>query len=277
VREGLDAGVMESLTACLLAVLARDEPVGPVALTFLLERYAATNRQDVGEALGRALAAAVENAPTVGATAERTAWTRVFGHAARVSDDPRVRHAATSGVEQLSARWTADVASGAADDISTRMRAVEACLVVAPVLELPILLAAAVGELERVVAAHYEPGKGMGTLEDQISTASTLMTAYAVTGRVPYSMLADELMQVALRAPWASEPFELNCQAALVCARLAELYGDDEYRQAAVTSADRNYGLEAARVLATQSARARALGAAAAPYGLALARWLNLQ
>ena len=90
-------------------------------------------------------------------------------------------------------------------------------------------------------------------------------------------MLADELMQVALRAPWASEPFEFNCRAALVCARLAELYGDAEYRQLAVTSADGDYGREAARVLASQSARARELGAAAAPYGLALAQWLNLQ
>ena len=127
-QEGLDAGVMEWLTTCVLAALARDEPVGPAGLTFLLERYAATGRQDVGEALGRALAAAVENAPTVSATAERTAWTALFGHAARVSDDPRVRHAATSGVEQLSARWTTDLASGAADDVSTRTRAVEACL-----------------------------------------------------------------------------------------------------------------------------------------------------
>jgi hypothetical protein len=59
-------------------------------------------------------------------------------------------------------------------------------------------------------------------------------------------MLADELMQVALRTPWASRPFEFNCEAALVCARLAELHSAADYRQAAVTSAN-DYGQEAAR------------------------------
>ena len=80
---------------------------------------------------------------------------------------------------------------------------------------------------------------------------------------MPYSMLADELMQVALRTAWASRPFEFNCEAALVCARLAELHSAADYRQAAVTSAN-DYGQEAARVLSCQLPRVRDLGTAAA-------------
>ena len=275
--EGLDASVLEWLTARVLDALSRDEPVGPVALTFLLGRYASTDREDVGEALGRALAAALEQAPSVSGLAERTAWTLLFAQAARVSDDPRVRDAATSGVGQLSVLWSSDGGSRGVNDISARMRAIEACLVAAPVVESPNLLGAAVNELERLVAAHYEPGQGMGALEDQLATASTLLTAHALTGRVPYPMLADELVQVALRTPWASRSFEFNCEASLVCARLAELHRDAGYRQAAVTSVNGDYGQEAARVLSCQLPRVRDLGTAAAPFGLALAQWLNLK
>jgi hypothetical protein len=149
--------------------------------------------------------------------------------------------------------------------------------VASQVVESPNLLGAAVNELERIVAAHYEPGRGMGALEDQIATASTLLTAYVLTGRVPYSMLADELVRAALRTSWASRSFEFNCEAALVCVRLAELHRDADYRRMAVTSANGDYGQEAARVLACQLPRVRDLGTAAAPFGLALAQWLNLQ
>jgi hypothetical protein len=277
VREGLDASVLEWLTACILDALAHGEPVGPGALTFLLGRYAATNREDVSEALGQALAAALEQAPRASGLAEQTAWTLLFASAARVSDDPRVRVAASNGVEQLSAPWSSHVGSHNATDISTHLRAVEACLVATQVVESPSLLGAAVNELERLVAAHYEPGHGMGALEDEIATASALLTAYALTGRVPYSMLADELVQVALRTPWAPRSFEFNCDAALVCVRLAELHRDTDYRLAAVTSANGDYGLEAARVLLTQLPHVRDFGTAAAPFGLALAQWLNLQ
>ena len=276
-HEGLDASVLEWLTACMLKALSRGESLGPAALTFLLARYAATNREDVSEALGQALAAALEQAPKARGLAEQTAWTLLFAHAARVSDDPRVRDAASSGVEQLSVAWSSDVGSRDATDISMHLRAVEACLVATQVVESPSLLGAAVNELERLVAAHYEPGQGVGTLEDQIATASALLTAYSLTGRVPYSMLADELVQMSLRTPWASKPFEFNCEAALVCARLAELHRDADYRLAAVTSVNSDYGLEAGRVLFGQLPQVWDLGTAAAPFGLALAQWLNLQ
>jgi hypothetical protein len=276
-HEDLDASVLEWLTARILDALSRGEPVGPTALTFLLGRYAATNREDVSEALGQALAAALEEVPSASELVEQTAWTLLFAHAAHVSDDTRVRDAARSGVEQLRVLCASHVGSHDVTNISAHLRAVEACLTAAQVVESPTLLGDAVNELEQVVAARYEPGRGMGTLEDEIATASALLTAYALTGRVPYSMLADELVQIALRTPWVSKPFEFNCEAALVCVRLAELHRDADYRLAAVTSTNGDYGREAARVLSDQLPQVWDLGTAAAPFGVALAQWLNLQ
>ena len=86
------------------------------------------------------------------------------------------------------------------------MRAVEACLLSVNVPEARELAAEAIDALERVVAGAYRPGEGMshqigaspfvrGGLTDQVRSASTLLTAYMLTARLPYAMLADELMQ----------------------------------------------------------------------------------
>ena len=40
------------------------------------------------------------------------------------------------------------------------------------------------------------------TLRDQIRSASAFLTAFELTGRLPYSMLAEELLQVARATPW---------------------------------------------------------------------------
>ena len=85
-------------------------------------------------------------------------------------------------------------------------------------------------------------------LTDQIHVASALIWAHAATGQLPYSMLAAELMQFAVRQMWderagafrdrvASDdpviPFELNCHAACVLDRLAVLTGDSAYHDRA--------------------------------------------
>ena len=70
--------------------------------------------------------------------------------------------------------------------------------------------------LERVVIALYRPGAGLahyeaghlmvrGLLVDQVRMASALVTAARLTGRVPYVMLAEELMQYARRTLWDDE------------------------------------------------------------------------
>ncbi|MSO56933.1 MAG: thioredoxin domain-containing protein [Acidobacteria bacterium] len=116
----------------------------------------------------------------------------------------------------------------------------------------------ALKSLEAVVVPAYQPGDGVahvgpegaappvrGLLTDQVHVASALIWAHAATGQLPYSMLAAELMQFAVRQMWNERtgtfrdrtapddpitPFELNCQAACVLDRLASLTGNGEHR-----------------------------------------------
>ena len=52
-----------------------------------------------------------------------------------------------------------------------------------------------------------------GGLTDHVRSASTLLTAYMLTARLPYAMLADELMQSVVRRSPSGErdaPFALD-------------------------------------------------------------------
>ena len=110
---------------------------------------------------------------------------------------------------------------------------------------------------ESVVVPSYKPGDGVahvtassaspavrGLLTDQIHAASAAVWAHAATGRLPYSMLAAELLQFAVRTMWDEKagrfrdrveaadpvaPFELNCHAAYVLNRLGLITGDAGY------------------------------------------------
>ena len=112
----------------------------------------------------------------------------------------------------------------------------------------------ALQSLEAVIVPAYTPGGGVahvnaangarsvrGLLTDQIHVASALIWAHAATGRLPYSMLAAEVLQFAIRTMWDESaggfrdrvdvhdplvPFELNCHAACVLDRLGVLTGD---------------------------------------------------
>ena len=64
----------------------------------------------------------------------------------------------------------------------------------------------AIDQLEHVVGGAYQPGAGRDASATRAhgtsaisGAASALLTAYAITGRLPYSMLAEELMQTARR------------------------------------------------------------------------------
>ena len=154
----------------------------------------------------------------------------------------------------------------------------------------------AIDELERIVGGAYQPGEGMahaigapvfarGDLSDQVRTAGALLTAYAVTDRLPYSMLAEELVQGARRTWWDAEhggflptkPFAPNCEAALVLCRLSALHGDAGYREAAVVAADADYAGDAGRTLAALAATLEDPGVDVALFGLALHELLLLR
>jgi uncharacterized protein YyaL (SSP411 family) len=119
----------------------------------------------------------------------------------------------------------------------------------------------ALKSLEAVIVPAYTPGAGVGhagrdglapavrgLLTDQVHVASALIWAHAATGQLPYSMLALELMQFAVRWMWdvTSDafrdrvepddpvvPFDVNCLAACVLDRLAVLTGDAAHHERA--------------------------------------------
>jgi uncharacterized protein YyaL (SSP411 family) len=119
----------------------------------------------------------------------------------------------------------------------------------------------ALKSLEAVIVPAYKPGEGVahltvahgpqgvrGLLTDQIHVASALVWAHAATGQLPYSMLAAEVLQFAIRTMWDEGaglfrdrvdvedplmPFALNCHAACVLDRLSVLTGDAAYQDRA--------------------------------------------
>lgn len=268
---------LDAITARVLDALVRDEQATAIdagSLTFLLRQYLSTDRQDLRDALGTALAAALEHAASEPSSSGRAAWVILFAEVAAIAEDDRIVAAVGELVASLRAEWPASrgVEEGAV--------AVEACLVASRVLDPRDLVAPAIDQLEHVVGGAYQPGAGVrGGLGNQVRAASALLTAFEITGRLPYSMLAEELMQAARRAdPERAGPaaFVIHCDAARVFCRLAALHEDAEYRKAAVTLPDADYRGDAARILAALSTRVGdAPPAHAAAYGLALLELLK--
>lgn len=144
----------------------------------------------------------------------------------------------------------------------------------------------ALKSLEAVIVPAYKPGEGVahitdangghgvrGLLTDQIHVASALIWAHAATGQLPYSMLAAEVLQFAIRTMWEEAaggfrdrasledpvvPFELNCHAACVLDRLSVLTGDAAYQDQART------------ILQSRAAEHQEHGLFGAPYALAV-------
>lgn len=289
----MDDEAIEWVTERVVAALACGTRVGPVALTFLLRRYVAAARPEIGELLEPALACALDEWPACG-LAERAAWLVLFAEALDLSDDERL----TAAAADLAATLAADASvAGSVADCSV---AVEARLRSAHLSVSPTLVRDAVDELERVVSAAYRPGEGMrhaidpgdrqaGTLADHVGPASALLTAFRVTARLPYAMLAEELMQFARRTRWddaaggffdrpggADKPFGANCGAVRLLCRLEALDRDREYRTIASLGAAVQYGRDAARTLALlRSSADRQDLTMSAAYGVALGEWLD--
>jgi hypothetical protein len=156
----------------------------------------------------------------------------------------------------------------------------------------PALRDLALETLEQTVLAGYRPGAGIahvvapepdvwGLLADQVRTADALLAAHVATERLPYTMLAAELMEYAVRTMWDEEaggfrdragdpetehgllreplrPFVLNCEAARLLFRLGLVTGQDAPRE------------RAERTLASLGAAYRDDPLLGAAYGLAL-------
>ena len=210
---------MDAITARVLEALGREDPVDAVdavTLTFLLRQYLGTDRQDLRDALGSALASALEHAASEPSAGGRAAWLTLFAEVAAIAEDERIVAVIGELVAGLRAEWPA--ASG----VSEGAAAVEAVLVASSLFDPQELVPPAIDQLEHVIGGAYQPGAGVrGGLINQVRAASALLTAFEITGRLPYSMLAEELMQTARRtAPDDANPetIVVYCEAARVSA-----------------------------------------------------------
>jgi hypothetical protein len=272
----LDPGLLDRLTATALESVraALDDCSGcgcasPSAIALLLRQYTATGRADLRDGAGNALARAMHEACVAQSRDGRSAWLRLFVEAAGLSEDERLSVSIDATADALAAEWPAT------GSVASILRTVDAALTASGAIEAASegadLVARAVDELERIVTRGYAPGSGIvhdigsnptegGTLEDHAAAASALLVAYQITGRLPYGMLADELMQFARRQWWTpsgwNAPFADACEASRVMCRLAALYRDDDYRAAAIL-ADADYGADAERALAALAALRR--------------------
>ena len=273
----------------------RRTALSPDVLTFLLRCYRATDAPPLRDALEPALAHGLELRKAASSCRERAAWLGLFTEAASLSADERLRDAIADLVPALRREWTGCRIVG---DLATT---IDACLNVIGIFDPRDLAAKAIDELEHLIAAAYRPGDGLahdldspdrvrGHLADQLRAASALLTAYVLTWRLPYGMLAEELVLFARRTRWdddraafrpasdeQADMFALNCEAARVLCRLAALHHDDDYHRVAVVAVGADYRADAERILAAQasSAHDRDLIDAAA-YGLALAEFSGL-
>jgi hypothetical protein len=263
---------LDAIEAHVLDALAHGAVIDALALSFLLRRYYATGAGDLSDALGAALSRALAGHTADATTAARAGWLMLFVDAIALSDDERLRAAAARLVCGLQPEWATAIRVG---DVAVSL---EACLRASSLPEARAFVPEAIDELERLVGRAYEPGEGLngGDPRDHIRAASALLTAYDVSGRLPYSMLAEELTRPVLRDLPAGD-FRLSCDAGRVLCRLAALHDDAAYIAAAVVAPDADYRGDAERILAPHAPMALASGAAGAIYGLAISEWLALR
>jgi uncharacterized protein YyaL (SSP411 family) len=274
---------IDRIADAVVAAGGRGEPLGPAALTLLLRRYMATGRDDLREAIEQGLTRALEG--TVSGP-DAASWLETLSEASAISDDERLRVAIGEIAAALRGAWPGRGSLAAA------LESVGACLCAATTMADPAaathLIAAAVDELERVIGRVYRPGEALprslerpddsdGALGDHVEAASALLTAYAATGRLPYAMLADELMQFARRhlSSDASNACLARAEAARVMCRLAALHDDEDYRAAAVVAPGCDYRADARRVLEALTPLCRGHDADAAVYAVAVDELLD--
>jgi hypothetical protein len=189
----------------------------------------------------------------------------LLSEAAEASDDARLRDAASNLATKVRMNWNA------AQPIGVRAESVDAYLRALPLLARGSAQAP-IDELELLVANAYAPGSGIdGSVEQEISVAAALLTAFTVTDRLPYAMLAEELLRHARAVVLdsAALPFVTACDAAAALSRMAALHHLAEYRTAAVTAPDADYAADAAGMLERIAGEAHLHGLEAAAYALA--------
>jgi uncharacterized protein YyaL (SSP411 family) len=268
------AADIEGITALVIDRAQRGDPLSPSGVVLLVRQYRA-GRTGVDEVLGDGLARAVDRRLDDQTTIERARWVTAFAEATTVSEDPRLADAARAAIETLVGEWPSLTI------VDEAGASIDACLSASALVERRTLVGSGVDELERIVAAAYRPGFGIahtiearaherGGVADHVRMASALLTAFDLTGRLPYSMLAEELIQSSRPALLSTLDFAVGCDASRVVGRLARLHADADYRGAAVMATSADYRADASRILARLPDQLRGADADAALYALAL-------
>ncbi len=183
----------------------------PDALLFLLRDYVSDGAESVRAAAEHGLTHALRLAAEERDACRRIEWLRALAEAAALSPDERLQ-------ESLR-RWLPD----------------------------------AVDALESYVRHSYEPGDGLvgRSCQEHLRCSSALLAAFDLAGRLPYAMLAEELLRFARARWWRRDvatfdaDFAANCDALHVCCTLAALHLDPHYRSAAVLAPGSAYGDDA--------------------------------
>jgi hypothetical protein len=248
----------------VVASLSVEDGVDAHSVNFLLRLYLETGRDDVMERAGLALAAALRDYPLAVETLEQSAWLETFVDAHALADDQRVAEAVSHLTGVLRGAW-------ASESVAHAAVALDACLRAAMLDAHRSLAQPAIDELERIVKIAYRPGRGVGVCADQIAMAGALLSAYRLSGRLPYSMLAEELVAAARPLMENECDFPTACHAARVMCHLAALHDDEQYRRTAVVAPSSDYRRDVAAILDRWSDEAmRRCTADAAIYGVAL-------
>jgi hypothetical protein len=225
-------------------LVARDPAtLSPRAVHFLLREYLADGADAVRVAVEHGLTRALTLASSDPDIPDRIAWLRLLADALVMSDDERVHEV------------------------------------------LDRALPPAIDALESLIRAAYEPGEGLvdRTCAEHLQFGAALLTAFDLSGRLPYGMLAEELLQHARQRWWhrSDARFETdlpgNCTALHVLCRLAALHSDTEYRSAAIVAPASTYPADARRLAAWISASSGEYPEAADDVGAALLDWVALE
>ncbi|HEY2907948.1 MAG TPA: hypothetical protein VGJ29_18730 [Vicinamibacterales bacterium] len=254
----------------VLRGLEQGDAPRPAALLFLLRRYLVADSGPVAECLEHGLGVALAQHGDSVQTIDRADWLMLFVEAAHASADERIPATVSALADALSSEWATD------DDVERTAASIDACLRASERATAPMLVQRAIDELERIVAIAYQPGGVSGGVPQTVRLASALLTAFAITARLPYAMLAEELVKTMQRNNWDrpsglfAATISVNCEAVRVLNRLGELHRNAEYRGAAVLAPGADYESDAAAILEALAPHMASYGFPSAPYGLAL-------
>jgi len=221
------------------------DPAGlsPVAVLFLLREYVVAGRDAVRAAVEQGLTRGLAAVHSDPDVCTRMLWLRTLSEAAGLSDDERLRTSVSAA------------------------------------------LPAAIDSLEALVRRQYEPGEGLlgQSCADHVRCCSALLAAFDLSGRIPYAMLAEELLRHAHRAWWQDTErsfgagFDVDCVTLHVLCRLAELLATPDYRAAAVVAPASDYAGDARELAASVSSRSGEHPHDAAEFGAAMLEWVALE